>query len=357
MLRTALLALLSCSMVSGFAQQTSRPLDAGLVAAKWPACWIASPTAPAKTAGVFYFRRTIRLEAVPAHYWVHVSADNRFLLHVNGRYAAEGPARGDLFHWRFETVDLAPYLHSGENVLAAIVWNFGELAPVAQMTNRTGFLMQGDTAAESAVNTGQEWRVRDEPGRGPLGHDGAHGYYAAGPAEKVDGRLLDWNWDQADGDGSGWETPRIVGRAATREAQDADNNWELVQDPLPPMEHRQIDAGTVVRTEGIPSAAAFPASALEIPANSHVVLLLDNRRLQTAYPELTLSGGKDAEVKLTFAEALYDAMARRGIATKSKAAILKASPTNSSPVAAMRAASSRSGGARGATFNWTSRPK
>ncbi|HTD53786.1 MAG TPA: alpha-L-rhamnosidase C-terminal domain-containing protein, partial [Silvibacterium sp.] len=168
------------------------------------------------------------------------------------------------------------------------------------------------TAAESAVNTGQEWRVRNEPGRGPLGHDGAHGYYAAGPAEKVDGRLLDWNWDQAEGDGSGWETPRIVGRAATREAQDADNNWELVQDPLPPMEHRQIDAGTVVRTGGIPSAAAFPASPLEIPANSHVVLLLDNRRLQTAYPELTLSGGKDAEVKLTFAEALYDANGQKG---------------------------------------------
>ena len=233
-----------------------------LIASKWAAFWIASPTAPAKSPGVFYFRKTIALDSVPAHYWVHVSADNRFLLHVNGKYAGEGPARGDLFHWRFETIDLAPLLHPGENVLAAIVWNFGEQAPVAQMSNRTGFLMQGDTQAEDAVNTGPGWSVREETGRAPLGHNGVHDYYAAGPAEKIDGRLLDWSWDQpksdTGADASGWEAPRIVGRAATREAQDADNNWGLVQDQLPPMEHREIAAGTTVRTEGLPSTVASP---------------------------------------------------------------------------------------------------
>ena len=115
----------------------------------------ASPVAPAKAPGVFYFRKEIVLATVPQHYWVHVSADNRFVLHVNGQYAAEGPARGDLLHWRFETVDLAPLLRAGNNVIAAVVWNFGEAAPTAQMSNRTGFLMQGDTEAEAAVNTGR----------------------------------------------------------------------------------------------------------------------------------------------------------------------------------------------------------
>jgi alpha-L-rhamnosidase len=315
--RIALIALLSCLTLSSVAQQPSRPLNPELVASKWPAFWIASPTAPPKAAGVFCFRRTLTLSSVPAPYWVHVSADNRFLLHVNGKYAAEGPARGDLFHWRFETIDLAPLLHPGENVLAAIVWNFGEVSPVAQMSNRTGFLMQGDTAAEATVNTGpsktnEGWRVREEPGRAPLVHSGARGYYAAGPAEKIDGRVLDWGWDQPSDDESGWESPRVVGRAATREAQDADNNWELVQDQLPPMEHRQIPAGAVVRAEGLPSPPAFPASPLEIPANSHITLLLDTQQLQTAYPELTLSGGKDSEVRLTYSEALYDAKGEKG---------------------------------------------
>ena len=118
-----------------------KPLNPTLIAARWPAFWIAMPDVPGGEPGVFYFRRKIVLDAVPEHFWVHVSADNRFILHVNGKYAAEGPARGNLFHWRFETLDLAPLLHSAENVLAAVVWNFGEQAPVAQMSNRTGFLM------------------------------------------------------------------------------------------------------------------------------------------------------------------------------------------------------------------------
>ncbi|MBV8629346.1 MAG: hypothetical protein JOZ83_00365 [Silvibacterium sp.] len=304
-------------MLSAALAQPLPPLDSKLVASKWQASWIAHPTAPAKAPGVFYFRRALTLETVPAHYWVHVSADNRFLLHINGKYAAEGPARGDLFHWRFETIDLAPFLHAGENVLAAIVWNFGEMAPIAQMSNRTGFLMQGDTDAESAVDTGSSkthegWRVREEPGRAALGHKGTREYYAAGPAEKIDGSVLDWNWDRPGDDSTGWETPRIIGRAATREAQDSDNNWELVQDPLPPMEHRQIAAGSIVRAEGLVAPTTSPALQPEIPAHSHVVLLLDTRRLQTAYPVLTISGGREAVIRLTYAEALYDDKGQKG---------------------------------------------
>ena len=303
--------LLGHSLASASAPANT-PLNPALVAAHWPASWIASANVPGGVPGVFYFRREISLSSVPPHFWIHVSADNRFLLHVNGKYAAEGPARGDLFHWRFETVDLAPLLQPGKNVLAAAVWNFGELAPVAQMSNRTGFVMQGDTDAESSVNTGKDWQVRLEPGRAALGHEGAGGYYAAGPAEKIDGRLLDWSWDQPQSGSSGWEAPGILGPAATREAQDAPTHWELVQDPLPPMEHRLVDAGVPVRAEGITRLPSFPAAPLEVSANSHVTLLLDHRTLQTAYPELTISGGRDAEIRFIYSEALYDAQGNKG---------------------------------------------
>ncbi len=60
-----------------FARAQSPPLNPELVAAKWPASWIASPSAPAKAPGVFYFRKEMVLTTVPQHYWVHVSADNR----------------------------------------------------------------------------------------------------------------------------------------------------------------------------------------------------------------------------------------------------------------------------------------
>ncbi len=209
----------SCELVLAWTQ--SPPLNPDLIASKWPASWIASPFAPAKAPGVFYFRKEIVLAVVPQHYWVHVSADNRFVLHVNGLYLAEGPARGDLLHWRFETVDLAPLLRAGNNVIAALVWNFGESAPTAQMSNRTGFLMQGDTKVEAAVNTGLEWRVREEMGRAAPSNNTALAYSATGPEETIDGRVLDWSWDQP-GDGDlGWETPDSLALPRRAEALDA----------------------------------------------------------------------------------------------------------------------------------------
>ena len=73
---------------------------------KWTAEWISHPTAPSKEPEVLHFRKTIHLASKPYKFIVHVSADNRFILFVNGKRMGEGPARGDLAHWRYETVDL-----------------------------------------------------------------------------------------------------------------------------------------------------------------------------------------------------------------------------------------------------------
>ena len=306
------IACLSC-LVIPMCGQASSPLNPSLVASVWPAEWIACPDAPQKDAGVFYFRKELNIASLPAHYWVHVSADNQFLLHVNGKFAGQGPARGDLFHWRFETIDLAPLLHPGNNTLAAIVWNFGTKAPIAQMSSRTGFLLQGNTAAEQSANTGPSWRVEQEPGWGSVQDEKFAGYFGAGFGEEIDGRRLNWNWDVPDAaDSSVWSKPEIIGHAAMRGAQSLDTNWEFVSDPLPTMEHRLVAVGKSVRVEGLPALPAFPDQPLTIPANTHVTLLLDNRVLQTAYPVMVVSGGRDANIRLTYAEALYDAHGQKG---------------------------------------------
>src|SRR2546429_8259932 len=69
------------------------------------------------------------------------------------RSIGEGPASSDLGHWKYETFDLRPFLHNGKNVIGATVWNFGTQAPVAQMTSRAGFILQGDDEAEQIANT------------------------------------------------------------------------------------------------------------------------------------------------------------------------------------------------------------
>jgi alpha-L-rhamnosidase len=49
-----------------------------------------------------------------------------------------------------------------------------------------------------------------------------------------------------------------------------------------------------------------------VPANAHVQILVDRKRLTTAYPQLTVSGGKGTQIILTYAEALYDKDGHKG---------------------------------------------
>ena len=50
----------------------------------WNASWITHPSAPLRDPVVLHFRRALTLRGVPASYLVRVSADNRFILYVNG---------------------------------------------------------------------------------------------------------------------------------------------------------------------------------------------------------------------------------------------------------------------------------
>ncbi|HKA00835.1 MAG TPA: alpha-L-rhamnosidase C-terminal domain-containing protein [Candidatus Solibacter sp.] len=276
----------------------------------WKSQWITSPLAPQKDAAVLHFRKSIELPAIPQHFYVDVSADHQFLLHVNGQRVGSGPARSDLAHWRYETYDLAPYLHSGNNVLAATVWNFGTAAAVAQMSNRTALLVHGHSPAEEIADTDQSWLVEQEAAVVTLPTH-LHGYFAADPGIRIDAASYDWQWDAA-APQRAWSKPLSLHRGSLRGESDAPNAWQLVPDPLPAMEMKLVPAGKVVRATGIPAPAAFPEQAFTVPAGTKASVLIDNSSLTTAYPSLTASGGPGSIIHLTYAEALYDSTGQKG---------------------------------------------
>ncbi len=107
--------------------------------------------------GVYHFRKRFDLGGGPRRFIVrNVSADNRYRLFVvTGKAVCFGPARGDLAHWNFETVDLAPFLMRGENVVAALVWNMGEYAAVGQISEiKPLFCYRGILRVREVLNTG-----------------------------------------------------------------------------------------------------------------------------------------------------------------------------------------------------------
>jgi alpha-L-rhamnosidase len=287
----------------------------------WKAQWISFSTAALREPGVFHFRKILQMSSKPSHFVVHVSADNRFLLFVNGQRVGEGPARGDLAHWRYETFDLAPFLREGKNVIASTVWQFGIYAPLAQVSDRLAFLLEGDAAAETILNTDGTWQVESEPGHKPKRPlpEGMWQYWAAGPGEHIDGNNYDWDWkDSTAGPNSHWvaATPAIResinpnGSTPASGWEDSPVRWRLVPDQLPPMEYSEVSSGTAVRAD-LDAAKSFPSSPTLIPPHTKASIVLDHSTMVSGYPELTVSGGKGAQIEMVFTEALYDAQQKR----------------------------------------------
>lgn len=289
----------------------------------WSAIWISHPTAPLREPIVLRFRKPIDLNSVPAHYIVHVSADRRFLFYVNGKRIGAGPAASDLPHWRYETFDIASTLHAGTNLLSATVWNFGIYSAVALMSDRTAFLVQGDTEAESAADTNGSWEVAEEPGLTviPRANDGRSDYMAASPGVTLDAAKYGWSWQQAGDASLHWVPARTAMREddsphagqAASERDVANIPWRLMPDPLPQMTYKEESPGAIVRA-GLADAesSGFPARALTIPPHTTTQVMLDRKTLTTAYPELAFSGGRGSRIVLTYSEALYDAQLKKG---------------------------------------------
>ena len=287
----------------------SQSINAAWVTRRWHAAWIRCPGGSAREFGVFHFRKTFMLPSAPGRFVVHTSGDNRYELYVNGRRAATGPARGDLKHWRYETLDIAPYLGSGRNVIAAIVWNYAEDAPMAQMTNEAGFVLQGDTAAEVGVNTDASWKAFNDGSIEAIHYDSRNmgEYFVVGPGERLRASRYPWGWEKRDFDDSAWVPAEIIAPAAPRGSEDSPSRWFLIPRNIPRMEETPERLHRTVRSQNVdaPSDFVLGHSPVTVPANSKATLLFDQAHLTTAYPELVVSGGRDSKITLTYAESLF----------------------------------------------------
>ena len=294
-------------------------MNPALLSSRWPAYWIGHANGPYRDFGVFHFRKSFNLDRAPAAFVIHVSADNRYRLFVNGAPVSLGPARSDLDHYRFETVDIAPRLKAGRNVLAAVVWNFGIWSPMVQTSERTAFIVQGDAQAEAAVNTGPRngWvSLHDTAYEAiPIPREAVPYFYVVGPGERIDGAKYPWGWEQPEYDDSSWSPVVSWGPGQANELfQWNEDRWLLTPRPIPPMEETPERLAKLVRYSGAAAGPGFVRGEgpIRVPANARASVLFDRAVMTTAYPELTVAGGKGSQIKLTYAESLRDAKGNKG---------------------------------------------
>jgi hypothetical protein len=295
----------------------------------WPARWIALPEGARPRAAAYRLR--FRLDS-PAAFRLHVAADERYELYLDGAEIGRGSDLGDETHWYFDSHDLS--LAAGEHTLVARLWSIGQQAPWPQVSLRPGLLVcpDPDSPLVGLLATGAAaWQAK------PLG-----GYEfdtttrrPAWPVETHDAARICWDFAAGAGGGwadtavfsASWDWPWLVGEAHGCGASNRRLNSHVLRPSMLPPLHRVLRQPGCVRavqhvsspdTAALPVPEAATASAdrdawqrlcdggaVAVPANTAVRAILDMGDYVCGRPVLTLSGGRGGEVRIAWAEALY----------------------------------------------------
>ncbi|GAB4456320.1 MAG: hypothetical protein OHK0029_14010 [Armatimonadaceae bacterium] len=295
----------------------------------WPAQWIALTEKPEEPfVAAYRCRFTVESDATVR---VHVTADERYELFLDGERIGRGPERGDAENWFFETYDLS--LATGEHTLVARVWSAGfEKMPYAQMTVTHGLLISPqDDAFLPLLGTGTApWE-----GKVLTGYTFTHptAAWGCGWNQMVDGAQFPWDFERGEGDG--WSEVRVVEPGATAQTRNDTNALHrLTPAILPPLldtprqcahvwmvadlkDAREEEAGKLTST--IPVRAADNigdeqtswqalmdgSGSVTVPAQTRRRILLALDDYYCAYPEVATSGGKGSRIRINWQEALF----------------------------------------------------
>jgi len=273
--------------------------------------WITAPKINGNEYGVYYFRKTFEIQSVPQKFIVHVSADNRYRLYVNGEFINFGPAVGDMSSWYFDTYDIAPYLKAGKNCISAQVWNMGNQKGARQISNCTGFILQGGKGFELLVNTDGSWKVKQDFGYFPVAHSSEQvgGGFIAGATDSIDGTKCVWDWNTTGFSDATWNNAITIGKG-NHSGLDTwvTTAWNLTERSIPtiPLIRQNINKMLVINGMEYKPDTYTGNWNLKIPPATKVEILLDNSQVTMGFPQLSISGGKHGSVKIQYQEKLFN---------------------------------------------------
>jgi alpha-L-rhamnosidase len=191
------------------------------------------------------------------------------------------------------------------------------LKPEAQISYKTGFILQGNSTAESAFNSNNSWLCEQDKSFAPLRFN-VRTYYVAGAGEIRNMVLSQKSWQSENFDDKNWQKARQIGSGMPKNILGAFgtmSGWMLVPSIIPQMELKDERLSKVAdKEENVNLPDGFPQKKVDviIPANSSLNVILDQSYLTNAYPNIEFSGGKDASITLNYAETLYTKYPAKG---------------------------------------------
>lgn len=177
------------------------------------------------------FRRSFDLKDKAGQAMIHLFADSRYHLHVNGTHINFGPSRFYPAHPEYDSYDLTPFLLPGRNVVAVEVLSNGTVTfqvPLSQ----GGFIAWGEVISPSdtiSLDTPGHWKMKTSAA---YDHEALRFSFACGPMEIFDGRRQPADWNRPGFDDSHWESPVLHGNP---------DHWgQLAPRTIPPLTQDEL---------------------------------------------------------------------------------------------------------------------
>lgn len=232
---------------------------------------------------------------------VDVSADERYMLILDGEPFARGPHRGSVSRWYYETYEIRN-LTPGRHRMEAVVWRLGNHAPIAQLSWRGGFVLKADGSYDGLLTTGQaNWEVARLVNT-EMTDRGTSATFGAGSQCRITGESF-----VDESPSAGWTRAAVVRKAVKANPYGGRvKGWMLFPSQCPDQLHQRCKPGRVVNC---PQDLRHPFT---VSAHSELDLWWDLGDYYCAYPELRTSGGKGAVVNWGWAESLTDARGNKG---------------------------------------------
>lgn len=151
------------------------------------------------------FRKDFTLDALPRTAALYITADDYYMVYINGRYVNQGPAPGYHFRYPYNTWDVTEFLQPGRNVIAVHTlyqglinrsWQSGDL--------RHGLLLDLECDGTHLLSSDETFRTCPHTGFFEVGTVGYHTAFLEG----YDSRSPQDGFEQPDYDDSAWEYAR-----------------------------------------------------------------------------------------------------------------------------------------------------
>lgn len=127
---------------------------------EWKGSWISAPGCMGEPNTWLNLQKDFKLSDAPGKAIAHIAADSKYWLRVNGELVVfegglkRGPNPADTY---YDEIDLAPWLHSGDNSISVLMCYFGRDGFSHKNSGKAGFLFDCKTDRGEEIISDGTW--------------------------------------------------------------------------------------------------------------------------------------------------------------------------------------------------------